>query len=306
MRIAIAGSGAVTRYFAEELPAMGIDLVILTRSLKPELENIPGVQQLVTDYSSIPSILEGIEGSVALVSNILDYSPAFVDVHARLIEAARRSETCKRFIPAEYGGNLEAFPDQPGFYARRQGAVRRILEGQTELEWTLLSTGWFIDYVVPRRNRMLNDAGDAIPVNVAGNSMLIPGTGDEPLDMTAVRDVVRAVGKLLWAPRWERYTYISGAKATWNEIATLMREKYPQMGVKYRSLAEYIEDIIANPDPEGEERIIAEYGIFSASHAGSLPAGQVAAHRERYFSGIKFRTARELLAEVEKDPEVIV
>ncbi|EXF78814.1 hypothetical protein CFIO01_01653 [Colletotrichum fioriniae PJ7] len=306
MRVAIAGSGAVTRYFAEELPAMGIDLVILTRSLKPELENIQGVRQFVTDYS-VPSILEGIEGSVALVSNILDYSPAFIDVHARLIEAAKASKTCKRFIPAEYGGNLEDFPDQPGFYARRQGVVRKMLEErQTGLEWTLLSTGWFVDYVVPRRNRYLNDGGDAIPVNLAGGSMLIPGTGKEPLDMTAVRDVVRAVGKLLFAQSWERYTYISGGKATWNEIVLLIQEKYPQISVKYRSLAEYIEDIVAHPDPNGEERIIAEYGIFSASHAGDLPVDKVAAHREKYFSGIKFRTPRELLAEVEKDPEIIV
>ncbi|KAK1690158.1 hypothetical protein BDP55DRAFT_544319 [Colletotrichum godetiae] len=305
MRVAIAGSGAVTRYFAEELPAMGIDLVILTRSIKSELENIQGVRQFVTDYS-VASVIEGIEGSVTLVSNILNYSPAFIDVHAHLIEAARKSKTCKRFIPAEYGGNLEEFPDQPGFYARRQGIVRKMLEEQTELEWTLLSTGWFIDYVVPRRNRYLNDGGDAIPVNVAGERMLIPGTGNEPLDMTAVRDVVRAVGKLLFAQSWERYTYISGGKATWNEVVPLMREKYPQMSVKYRSLAEYIEDIVANPDPNGEERIIAEYGIFSASRAGDLPVDKVAAHREKYFSGIKFRGPRELLAEVEKDPEVIV
>ncbi|KAH0430625.1 hypothetical protein CcaCcLH18_07660 [Colletotrichum camelliae] len=306
MRVAVAGLGAVTRYFAEELPAMGIDLVILTRSLKPDLENIKGVRQFVTDYSSVPSILEGIEGSVALVSYILDYSPAFIDVHARLIEAATRSETCKRFIPAEYGGNLEAFPDQPMFYSRRQGPVRKILEGQTELEWTLLSPGWFADYIVPRRNRMLSDGGDAFPVNVTAKSMLIPGTGNEPVDLTPVRDIVRAVGKLLRAPRWERYTYFSGTKTTWNEIAALMREKYPQMSVKHRSLAELIEDVVASPDPESEKRLVAEYGIFSASHAGCLPADKVAAHREKYFSGVKFRTPRELLAEVEKDPEVIV
>ncbi|KAK1636120.1 hypothetical protein BDP81DRAFT_33795 [Colletotrichum phormii] len=305
MRVAVAGSGAVTRYFAEELPAIGIDLVILTRSIKPEIENIQGVRQFVTDYS-VASILEGIEGSVALVSNILDYSPAFIDVHARLIEAARSSKTCKRFIPAEYGGNLEEFPDQPGFYARRQGVVRKMLEEQTGLEWTLLSTGWFIDYVVPRQDRYLKDGGDAIPVNVTGESMLIPGTGNEPLDMTAVRDVVRAVGKLLFAQSWERSTYVSGGKATWNDVVPLMKEKYPQMSVKYRSLAEYIEDIVANPDPNGEERIIAEYGIFSASHAGDLPVDKVAAHREKYFSGIKFRGPSELLAEVEKDPEVVV
>lgn len=303
MRVAIAGSGAVTSYFADELPAAGIDVVILTRSIKPQFRNLRGVQQFVTDYS-VESILEGIEGSSALVSAILDYTPAFIDVHRRLIEAARRSTTCKRFIPAEYGGNLEDFPDQPGFYSRLQGVIRAELAAQDELEWTLLSTGWFVDYVVPARNRRLQDAGDAIPVNLAGNSMVIPGNGKEPLDVTAVRDVARAVAKLLRAPAWERYTYVSGEKTTWNDIAALVRRKYPDVKVTHRSLNQLVEDIVANP--EGEERIIAEYRIFSASHAGSLPANKVAAHREKYFAGIKFRTAKELMAEVERDPDVIV
>lgn len=303
MRVAIAGSGAVTSYFAEELPAAGIDIIILTRSIKPQFENLPGVQQFVTDYS-VESILEGIESSSALVSAILDYTPAFIDVHRRLIDAARRSTTCKRFIPAEYGGNLEDFPDQPGFYSRLQGVIRAELAAQDELEWTLLSTGWFVDYVVPARNRRLQDAGDAIPVNLAGNSMVIPGNGKEPLDVTAVRDVARAVAKLLREPAWERYTYISGEKTTWNDVAALVRKKYPDVKVTHRSLNQLVGDIVANP--EGEERIIAEYRIFSASHAGSLPADKVAAHREKYFAGIKFRTAKELMAEVERDPDVIV
>lgn len=303
MRVAIAGSGAVTSYYAEELPATGIDVVILTRSIKPQFENLPGVHQFVTDYS-VKSILEGIEGSSALVSAILDYTPAFIDVHRRLIEAARKSTSCTRFIPAEYGGNLEDFPDQPGFYSRLQGVIRAELAAQDELEWTLLSTGWFVDYVVPARNRRLQDAGDAIPVNIAGNSMVIPGNGKEPLDVTAVRDVARAVAKLLRAPAWERYTYISGEKTTWNDIAALVRSKYPDVKVTHRSLNQLVEDIVANP--EGEERIIAEYRIFSASHAGSLPADKVVAHREKYFPGIKFRTAKDLMAEVENNPNVIV
>lgn len=303
MRVAIAGSGAVTSYFAEELPAAGIDVVILTRSIKPQFENLPGVQQFVTDYS-VPSILQGIEGSTALISTILDYTPAFIDVHRRLIQAAKKSTTCKRFIPAEYGGNLEDFPDQPGFHSRLEGAIRAELAAQDELEWTLLSTGWFVDYVVPAGNRRLHDAGDAIPVNLAGNSMLIPGTGKEPLDVTAVRDVARAVARLLQAPQWERYTYVSGEKTTWNEIAALVQTKYPDINVRHRSLNQLIEDIVAHP--EGEERIIAEYAIFSASHAGSLPAEKVAAHREKYFSGIKFRTAKDVMAEVEQDPSIIV
>ncbi|KAI9149009.1 F420-dependent nadp reductase [Paramyrothecium foliicola] len=305
MRVAIAGSGSLARYYAQELPAAGIDVVILTRSVKPAFENIKGVEQFVTDYS-VPSILSGIEGCSTLISAILDYTTQFILVNRALIEAAKKSSTCKRFIPAEYGGNLEDYPDQPAFYSRLQGVIRKDLSEQDELEWTLLSTGWFVDYVVPVQNRWLQDAGDAIPVNLAGKSMHIPGSGKEPLDVTSARDTVRAVAKLLQAPQWERYTYISGEKTTWNNIATLVQEKYPEVKVQHRSLSQLIEDIVAHPAPEGEERILAEYGIFSASNAGSLPIEKVAAHREKYFSGIKFRTARDLMEEVERNPDIIV
>ena len=64
MRVAIIGSGAVTRYFAEELPAAGIDVIILTRSIKSQFENHPSVQQFVTDYSAASPCSYETSGSV--------------------------------------------------------------------------------------------------------------------------------------------------------------------------------------------------------------------------------------------------
>lgn len=117
MRVAIAGSGDIARYFSEEFPKVGLDVVILARSVKPQFENRPGVTQIVTDYS-VPSLVQSLEGCVALVSTILDYTSTFADVHMNLIRACKQSSMCKRFIPSEYGGNLEDYPDQPGFYYR--------------------------------------------------------------------------------------------------------------------------------------------------------------------------------------------
>ncbi|KAH6693500.1 hypothetical protein F5X68DRAFT_45436 [Plectosphaerella plurivora] len=303
MRVAIAGSGAVARYLSEELPAQGIDVLILTRSIKPKLENLPRVEQYVTDYS-VESLVKGLEGSSALISAILDYKPNFIDVHLRLIEASKQTTTLRRFIPAEYGGNLEDYPDQPGFYGRLQGKVREALAAQDVLEWTLFSCGWFSDFVIPSRNHWLQDAGDASPINLTTRIITIPGSGKEQLDITPARDVAKAMAKLVLAPKWDRYTYVSGEKTTWNEIADLIQEQHGKMTVQYRSLYQLIEDIVASKD-EGS-RIIAEYGIFSASGAGSLPPAKVAAHRESLFKGIKFRTARKLLEEVKRNPDVIV
>lgn len=303
MRAAVAGSGAVARYLAEELPAAGIDVVILTRSIKPELENLPGVEQFVTDYS-VPSLARGLEGASTLISAILDDKPSFIDVHLRLVEAAKQTSTVRRFMPAEYGGNLEDYPDQPGFYGRLQGKVREALAEQDVLDWTLLSCGWFSDFLIPSRNHWLKDAGDASPINLTTKTITIPGSGKEHLDITPVRDVVKAIARLVQAPKWDRYTYISGEKTTWNEIADLLEEQHGPMTRQYRSLYQLIEDIVASKDEDS--RIIAEYGIFSASGAGSLPPAKVAAQRESLFSNIEFRTARDLLQEVKKNPDVIV
>lgn len=302
MRVAVAGSGDVARYFSEEFIKAGLDVVILTRSIKPQFENRPGITQIVTDYS-VPSLVPGLEGCVALVSTILDYTSTFTDVHMRLIEACKQSSVCKRFIPSEYGGNLEDYPDQPGFYYRNHEPVRKVLREQNELEWTLVSTGWLIDYVVPQRYRYLKDVGEAFPVNLAENNIVIPGTGNEPLDVLAARDMAKAVALLLKAPKWEEFTYISGEKTCWNDVAALMAKKYPGMPVSYRSLGELIEDVRTNTDDMS--RIVAEYRIFSASHAGSLDPTKVAAHRKAFFGGISFRSVRDFLQSVEDNPDSI-
>ncbi|KAM0286995.1 hypothetical protein ACHAQH_000680 [Verticillium albo-atrum] len=303
MHVAIAGSGDFARYLSEELVAEGIDVTILTRSVKPQFENRPGITQFVTDYT-VASIVEGLQDSTVLISSILDYGSTFIDVNLRLIDACKKSPTCKRFVPAEYGGNLEKFPDQPGFYYRLHEPVRKALREQTELEWTLIAVGWFIDYIVPSRNRYLKDAGEAFPIDLASGKILIPGTGDELLDVTSARDAARAIAKLMRAPKWEKHIYISGEKTTWNIVASMMRPEYPHMSLKHRSLYQLIEDIRASKDEV--EAIIAEYQIFSVSQAGSLDPVKVAAHRDAYFPGIKFRSAKEVLEDAKKHPDTIV
>ena len=303
MRVSIAGSGAVARYLSEELPAAGIDVVILTRSIKPHFSNRPGVEQVVTDYSSVDALAQAIEGSEALISTILDDKPSFIDVHLRLIEAARRTKTCKRFVPAEYGGDTEKYPDQPGFYSRLQGPVRQALREQNDLEWTIVSCGWLVDLALPRRNRYFNDPGPVFPIDHNTREVVIPGTGDEPLDLTATRDMARAMARLLRAPKWEQHTYMTGEKTTNNAMVAQILEKYPGMSVEHRSLYQLVQDI-RNAKSE-EAAIVAEYRMFVISNAGSLPADKVAAHRESMFADVHFRTIRELLEELEQNPDIV-
>ncbi|PSN69964.1 NAD(P)-binding protein [Corynespora cassiicola Philippines] len=303
MRVTIAGPGTIAKYFIEELVPAGIEVTILTRSIKPEYENYTGVKQFVTDYS-VSSIAQGLEGSSALLSTILDYTPANIDLHLRLMEACKQSSTCKRFIPSEWGSNVEDFPDQPGFYYRSHEPIRQALRDQSELEWTIVNLGWIADYIVPSKNRYFKDIDDAFPVNFKTEKIIIPGTGKEPIDFTSAKDLAKAVVKLVQAPKWEQYTWVSGEKSCWNDVAKLMLERYPGMTVEYKSLYQLVEEIRTAKNEE--ERGLAEFQILGPSHAGSLNADKVAEHRQTLFQGIKFRTLRELLEEVDRNPDVIV
>ncbi|KAL4932877.1 uncharacterized protein BDV17DRAFT_279229 [Aspergillus undulatus] len=226
MSVAVAGSGAMARYVCDEFPKYGHAVVILSRSEKECFQNRAKIKQIVTDYS-VHSLTAAIDDCDVLISMILSYTPEFIDVHLNLIKACQMSGRCKRFVPSEYGTDLENYVDIPLFYYRtREPILRQALRQQTDIEWTLVSVGWLVDYIVPQGNRYLMDAGEAFPIDLASKKIVIPGTGNDPVDVTAARDLATALALLVNAPSWEPYTYISGEKTSWNKLAELVQQRY--------------------------------------------------------------------------------
>ncbi|KAJ5876498.1 uncharacterized protein N7529_002082 [Penicillium soppii] len=301
MRLAIAGSGDLACYLVEELTAKGHDVVVLSRSLKSRFSGLPKVTQAVIDYS-VESIVNAISDCEAMISTILDYSEGFIDVHLALIEACKQSRICKRFIPSEFGGNLETHPHQPEFYFHTREPVRKMLREQAELEWTLVSVGWLIDYVVPSKNRYLKDIGPAFPIDLANQTMIIPGTGHAPFNVTCARDVAKSLVALLESAKWDKYTYITGEKTCWAEISRILTEKYPALSVSYKDVAEIEQEAMSG----GDGAIFAEYQLFSVTGAACFDDAMVQDQRERYFQGIQFRKVQDLLEAVDKDDQIIV
>ncbi|EXJ84087.1 hypothetical protein A1O3_04754 [Capronia epimyces CBS 606.96] len=303
-RVAIAGSGDVARYFTEELVRAGHEVVILMRSHKPQSTG-PGTSQFVTDYS-LESVSKAIVDCDVLISTILDYSMDLVDVHLTLIEACKKSPKCKRFIPSEYGADLERHPDQPAFYYANHEPVRKALRDQTEIEWTLVCVGWLMDYIVPSRNRYLKDIGGAFPIDLGSGTAEIPGPGDLPFNLTAARDVAKAIAALVSAPAqsWETLTFVSGDQTTWKDLVSVMQTRIPGLQVTHKSLDQLKE--AARSAGDDWARLVAEYQIFSAGDAGSLNPEKVRRHREKYFGHIHFRTVPEVLQAAEENPQAIV
>ena len=304
MRVAIAGYGDLTHYICEEFVKAGHELVILTRNHKLRLDN-QGVAQAITDYtpSSLRSPLADCE---ALISTISDISSAYTDVHSSLILACQESPKCKRFIPAEFAANIEAYPDQPGFYYAPHQPIREMLWKQTDLEWTLVCIGWLTDYFVPIRNRHIKDIGEFHPINWVDNEIVIPGTGNEPVDFTWARDVARGLASLVKAPpgSWEPYTFMSGERSCWNDTAKTIQKYRPDSPIEHLSLHTVAEMIKAAKDEN--TLILADYCLLSISQACANPPDKVQAHKEKFFPDVRFRTLQDGLIRVDECPDLIL
>lgn len=304
MRVAVAGSGAMARYICDEFPKYGHEVIILSRTNKEVFQNRHNISQVVTDYS-VSSLTDAILECDVLISMILSYTEEFVDVHLNLIKACQASPRCKRIIPSEYGGDLENYPDIPLFYYLTREPIRKVLREQNEIEWTLVSVGWLVDYVVPQKNRYLMDAGEAFPIDITSKKIIIPGTGNDPVDVTAARDLARALALLVSQSSWEPHTYISGEKTTWNELAMLVQQHYAEMqDAQHIGLGQILHTIQTSDDEI--EVLISHYKLVVPLQACSLDPKNVEAHRQKFFPGMVFRKPHQLIEEARQNPSGIV
>lgn len=305
MRVAIAGCGDLTHYICEEFVKAGHVVVILTRHHKPQLDH-RGVAQAITDYT-LSSLRAPLAGCEVLISTISDISSAYTDVHRTLILACQESPKCKRFIPAEFVANIEAYPDQPGFYYSSHEPIREMLRKQSEIEWTLVCIGWLTDYFVPVNNRHIKDIGELHPIQWVDDKIEIPGTGNEPVDFTWARDVVGGLASLVKAPpgSWEPYTFMSGERSCWNDTAKIIQQKYrPDSSIEHRSLHTVAEMIKAAKNEN--TLMLANYCLLSISQACAIPLDKVQAHREKFFPGVRFRTLQDGLSQLDECPNMIL
>ncbi|GAP93002.1 putative f420-dependent NADP [Rosellinia necatrix] len=305
MRVAIAGYGDLTRYICEEFIKAGHVLVILTRTYKPQLES-QSVTQAITDYT-LSSLRSPLADCGVLISTISDFSSAYTSVHRSLILACHESPKCKRFIPAEFATNIKTYPDQPGFYYAPHEPIREMLRSQTDIEWTLVCIGWLADYFLPTKNRYIKDIDEFHPMNWTGENIVIPGTGNEPVDFTWARDAVRGLVALVGAPQgsWEPYTFMSGERSCWNDAVNRIRQKHrPDAPIEHVSLHATVEMIKKAKDEN--TLILADYYLLSISQACANPPDMVRAHREKYFPGVNFRTLESGMAHMDKYPDSIL
>ncbi|CAG8320431.1 unnamed protein product [Penicillium salamii] len=302
MRIAIAGAGNLAKYLVEELLAASHQVVVLSRSRKPWFER-SDISLRQTDYS-IPSLVAALNDCDGLISALLDYSQGSVTAHLALLEVCQQSPKCKRFLPSEYGGNIDDYPDTPKFYYANHEPVRQALRAQKGVMWTLFNMGWLSDYFVPTGSRYIRDLGDFHPFKLKTGVMNIPGTGEELVSFTAVRDTARAIAHLIDQDHWEASTFVCGQTTTWNAVAKLLAQHGKDLELRYTSL-DTLRDTIAHGKPGDDEVVTAQYAEFSLAGGANLPQEKVERQKRQYFQGLKFRSLEEVIREAELNPGTI-
>ncbi|KAG7395742.1 hypothetical protein PHYBOEH_003272 [Phytophthora boehmeriae] len=308
MRVAVVGTGGFGKYFVDELTAAGLEVVVLTRSHKAFLDNKLGVvEQRITDYSSVPQLVELLTDCDALVSATSDLAGnSSVASNLALIEACKQTPKCKRFIPSGYGSNVEDFREDSESSFRHEETVRDALKQQNELEWTAICIGWVMDYIVPSVNRYHPDLGPMFPLDLNTKTMTIPGTGNEVFSITSARDIAKAIAQLLKSPnKWRPYTYVQGVETTWLQLADIVRTAggIPDLKVSFESIDEVRSTLTKKTS--FMSRLTADLKLTVPLGVLKFDQAKVQRDRDEFFPNIHFRTPEELLEAVKKNPNVI-
>ncbi|OJJ63009.1 hypothetical protein ASPSYDRAFT_1168812 [Aspergillus sydowii CBS 593.65] len=165
------GTGDLGRYLHEELIKDGrYSVALLTRkNLKTDYTpSLPRTTVHRTDYteSSVLTILSE-TSATALISLIRCEAHLYLPIHTALIRACLQSRTCKRFIPSEWAGNIEAFPHLPRSYEHTRAPVRDLLQATapSDLKWTLVNFGWFMEYFLPEEKSYMRRIPGEFPID---------------------------------------------------------------------------------------------------------------------------------------------
>ncbi|KZV61489.1 NAD(P)-binding protein [Peniophora sp. CONT] len=303
--VALIGAGDVAKFFTEELLAAGHKILVLSRAPRPWFTDRKDITFLTSDYTSSSFLHIFDAHSVETVFCFIhDNTSFYVDAHEAILDACRKSKVTKRFVPSEYDGDIEedGHWDKPRFHLNTHVPFRRTLQNQSEVEYTLLCHGWFMDYILTAEKSYMKDIYPVWPVdlNNGESKVEIAGTGEEVVGLTAARDVARVGVKLVEMPKgaWNEKTYVCGEYTTWNNLLTQLSSFYNRkFNITYKP-ASLIQSAVTDPSVADADKAFVYMQEWNVSGASAPP-------RDKLFDcvrqGVKLRSVAELLEDGRKD-----
>lgn len=304
MKIAIAGLGSVARYLIEVVSESKHDVVALTRREK-ELPSGPKIEQRITDYTT-DSLLSCLEDCDAVVSTLSGPDDFFVSAHLALLQACTRSSKCKLFFPSEFSVNIRDFADAPPSIAASRTAVRDALRAQCDVKWSLICSGWFMDYLIPSSQRYLPDLGIGFPVNTIDKTFELYGDGRQQVSLTSARDVARVLLALIESSSEQLpdFSFISAQALSYLELSQMIKEHDSTYTIRDVTFSQALQSILDSKT--ADERLLADLRIIGFTRAVALPAKETLQWGSGLLAGIVGRDITSFLSESSRHPDRII
>ncbi|KAK9778850.1 putative NmrA-like family protein [Seiridium cardinale] len=179
-----------------------------------------------TDYSSEEALTEQLTKhhvDVVICAFVMDCDSAS-DAQLRLIRAAERSPSVRRFIPSEFNVEYNV-PDNvlPYLEKRFHLIARRELEQTSTLEYAYIYPGMFMDYFgLPRVASSLRPL--CFFVDPEKGLAVLPDDGEAKMSMTFTTDATRYIALALELDKWPRILSTVASTVTLNELVRLVEK----------------------------------------------------------------------------------
>jgi len=295
IRVAVAGltNGLGHAIVSGLLEYPDFQIVLLTRrsSSPPDFSSFTSRGAILkeVDYSLISdlvSALAGVETVISAISPHSDITPTL-----NLIQAAKTAGV-RRFAPSDFAFTSAANARIEFYAPKRQ--IWQVLK-DSGLECTSFQNGIFMDYLVfgapkPHEGPLLMNP---YVVHVAAQKATIPGTGEEKVTLTAIRDVGRFVAAAVrLTERWPEVLGMEGETTTYNQVvrdAEAVTGK--KIAVQYLDKADIAK---ALEEARGDQfRLLHDQGL--ALLADNL--GSVSPTLNALFPDIRVSSVKEFIAE---------
>ncbi|KAL7944918.1 NAD(P)-binding protein [Trichoderma barbatum] len=248
--VAVAGGGSAiaSNIIAAILATKKHQLVVLSRSPRPELEEQDVVVKIV-DYNSHEQLTSALQGVHTVLSCIWTYGAEVGKSQLALLKAAKEVKA-KRFVPSEW--SIPAY-DKVAFYKPKEAVWEAVQK--SGLEYTRFINGLWMNVWAPGAPRdevgaRAGYGGPAFVADIHAGNVTIPGDGSGIVSVTHMQDVGKYVAAALDFDKWEADSVIVGDKFTINELVEKIEKVTGKTLNKTFLSLEAIDAVIAGkPDP---------------------------------------------------------
>ena len=204
-------------------------------------------------------------------------------IQLKLAHAALEAKV-KHYYPWQFGVDYDIIgPDAGNGLFREQCEVRKVLRGQQDVSWTILSTGMFTSF-------LLESFFGVVDLNPAeGQKMVVRALGswENQVTITFPEDIGTAVAELIFGEAKTGIVFTAGDTVSYGQLADLLEQKWGKDRIDREvwSLG-YLRDELER-DPENP---IKKYWVVFAEGRGVSWSKQRSLNVERGFKTTSLRS----------------